>query len=410
MIKITQSQWTAIRLCFILFVEPINYLLHTLVRLAGINLGFTTEFIYGIFAACFLSLVFQNPQKFCRGLIFPLIILALYTFTAIWLGSNFHYVSDAIAEKLFMYCLPTYVALFVVDDYTGMDRVLPKYCGILLLSQLLTVILMSIGSRYFVNTDYQGISYVLLVPITYYVCKEHRNRLDWCLLTLSFAIMLFFGGRGPLLCAVICIAYKILIRQRCKNPILIVTVFVLALILIYNINSILSWVVEISQSYGFRGSILKYMERGDVFSDSGRGTIHAIARSIIADHPLMGIGLGGDRYYLGSYGFKYGNYPHSIFYEIIMHFGYPVGICIFIAVVAIIMKAYRKRNLNRQIFSLLEIFFMGSGFLVLFFSSSYLVSPFFFGLIALSWKLTHYRHDFDNICIKEENQWQRSEF
>lgn len=153
------------------------------------------------------------------------------------------------------------------------------------------------------------------------------------------------------------------------------------LVLFY--ENILQLIIAFSAKYGFSGSIVKYANMGDVFMLSGRDSIGQNAVDIIRDHPLLGVGMGGTRYWLGVYGFKYGNYPHNILYEFLCDYGVVFGLCLFAVLLLNCFIVFRRRSMNPEAYALFEICFFSTGFMVLLFSSSYLFCPLFFAMLAL---------------------------
>lgn len=374
-------------MCFVIFFEHINYFTHTCFKILHLPSTYTTKLMLIVYLSAFAYVVLKRIRKAASALILPLIIVVLYLICKLLLLDNFHYVSEAISEKLFLYGLPTYIVIYVMDDFDEIDTVLSKYCMLILFSNTLAICLERFAPAYFVETDYQGISYGLLIPFVYYTCRRNRKTTDYAIATLTFVLLIFFGGRGPIICALITLLYK-LFEQADENKFLIIAIGIIIFILFTYYESILGQIVRISEKYNFSGSIIKYYELGDIFSDSGRNNIQNITKEIIKDHPLYGCGLGADRYYLGKYGFKYGNYPHNIILELCTHFGVIIGIAIFATLLFCIFKTFTNRKHNTGAYIIFEICCMSTGFAVLLFSSSYLTSQLFFAMLAAMLKFT----------------------
>ncbi|MBP3360160.1 MAG: O-antigen ligase family protein [Clostridia bacterium] len=327
----------------------------------------------------------KRITKAAPALLVPLIISVLYVVTMLLLEDNFHYVSEAINEKLFLYGIPTYIVIYVMDDFDEIDTVLSKYCLLILFSYSLAIFLERFYPSYFVETDYQGISYGLLIPFVYYTCRRSRKTTDYFIVGFTMILLIFFGGRGPIICALLTLIYKLFERAD-ENKFLIIIIGVVIFLLLTYYESILGQIVRISEKYDFSGSIIKYYEMGDIFSDSGRNNIQDISKKIIGDYPLFGCGLGADRYYLGKYGFKYGNYPHNMILELCIHYGVIVGAALFITILIGIFKSFANRKRNTGAYIIFEICCLSTGFAVLLFSSSYLTSQLFFAMLAVMLK------------------------
>ena len=163
---------------------------------------------------------------------------------------------------------------------------------------------------------------------------------------------------------------------------LVLVILLVSILLFYFYDDILNIIVSIAKENNFAGSIVKYAELGDIFSDSGRNEILEVAKEVVQERP-WGSGLGSTRYLLGVYGFKYGNYPHNIFYEFWCDYGIIVGTILLIALIVSILRTFRLRTLNKTAMTLFEICFFSTGFLILIFSSTYIFCPMFFAMIAI---------------------------
>lgn len=381
------NKWlSAFATCYIIFFEYVNYFVHAVFRVINFKLGFTTALLVAIMLAFLTYLIVTNFVYGWRALVFPIIVACLYYFSIMSNHAGAEHITKSITEKLFLYCIPTYIVIYLITDYKIFYKMLEYFCIGILCSQSLSIFCMTYLPHKFVETDYQGISYGLLIPFIFFVCKEKYNSKIITLISITAFLLLFFGGRGPILCAFICVFYKLCLNvNKNKGWIFILALGSLSFFLMY--ESILDVVISISKENNFAGSILKYAESGDIFSDSGRGDILNYARQMIADYP-MGKGFGSTRHWLGEYGFKYGNYPHNIFYEIWCDFGVAVGSLIICILIAYIYKTFQSRKINPEATAMFEICFFSSGFLILLFSASYILCPLFFAMIAVIQRIT----------------------
>lgn len=384
--KTINHQLNAFAVCYILFVEYINYFAHSVCRVTGLIWGYTTPFLVGMVLVWTIILTWQKREMCWRAYVLPIIVGMLYVMSLFYNRMGAEHISKAIGEKLFLYCIPAYIAVRLISDYKVFYKMLEYFCVFVLATQVLSIFCMTYLPDKFVKTDYQGISYGLLIPFIFFVCKEKYNPKIIALFSITGFLLVFFGGRGPILCAFICVFYKLCLNvNKNKGWIFILALGGLSFFLIY--DNILDIIVNISKNNNFAGSIVKYAESGDIFSDSGRSGILSCARQIISDHP-MGSGFGSTRYWLGEYGFKYGNYPHNIFYEIWCDFGVAVGSLILCILIAYIYKTFQSRKINPEATAMFEICFFSSGFLILLFSASYIFNTLFWVLISVMQQIT----------------------
>lgn len=368
-------------ICYIMFFEHINYLVHAVLRVIGLQVYNVTITLLGVSIALLLYLIFSNFMKAIPILWFPILVSILYVISLYMNNKGENYIQEAISEKLFLYCIPTYIAVRLIGDNEKFYGILEKFCFLILIGETLAIICMTFLPDRFVETDYQGISYALLIPFVLFACKPKYNGKIIIVIIYTALLLLFFGGRGPILCALICLIYKLFLNVN-KNKVWIFALIFGGILFVFLYDNVLDLIISISNKYEFAGSIAKYAEMGDIFSDSGRNEIIEIAKQIISERP-WGNGLGSTRYWLGVYGFKYKNYPHNIFYEFWCDYGIVAGTALLIALIVSMFKTFKSRSINSTSTALFEICFFSTGFLILIFSSTYIFCPMFFAMIAV---------------------------
>ena len=343
-------------LCLSAFFDQINLLLHLLFRILGLQNTFTTELLI-LLNLTFAVLVIQKYRhNAINSLLFPLIIAVLYFVTYFRLGSNFGYVQSNVTEKLFLNSIPAYIVVYLIPECIDIKKVLKTVSIAFLVFVGVEVILKNIGSPLSISMDYQAISYATLIPIIFFVCEEKKGVLEYLAIAIGFTILVFFGGRGPIICGLVCVLYSMLNDVRKKKwKILLIVLLIIAGYFTY--DYIISWVVSTSNRYTFAGSILFYNNRGDLFSDSGRYDIYNIGLNVARDSALIGRGLGADRYFLGLYGFRFSNYPHNFFIEIWIQFGFIIGTMIIIILLKRILQMFLSKSSFGGEFRLFEICF-----------------------------------------------------
>lgn len=369
-------------LCFILFFSQINLALHLLFDSLGIGSGFVTEALYLVYLLVFSSILFLNNKRILGALIYPTILFVLYLFSYMSLGNNFIYVDENVTSSLLLFCIPTYIAFYIVKNLSYLNKALNVFCNFLFLINIIAIGLSNIMATSYLFSDYQAISYSMIIPFVFFACKDKHSFLDFLKMGLILLVLLFWGGRSGVFCALVCIAYR-LIKNDSKFFVKSLYIIIISALLMFFYKDILSWVITLSNTYEFGGSIAKYSNLGDIFSDSGRSAIFNISFEALKEMPFFGYGVGADRYYLGVYGFKFGNYPHNIFVELLLHFGYVVGTIFIILLLKLIFNGFKFIKLQKGKGEIFEICFFSTGFLVLLFSSSYLISPLFYAMIAL---------------------------
>ncbi len=380
-LKYSSEKKESFAICYIMFFEYINYLAHSILKLLGIQIYHVTIALTVVGMFLLLYLILKKQAIVLPVLALPLIVAGLYFLSLELNVDGADIIREAVFEKLFLYCIPTYIAVRLIGNYEDFYDMLGKFSVVILITQTLAIFCTTYLPDRSVYINYQGISYGLLIPFIYFVCKEKYNGKIIATIVFITFLMVFFGGRGPILCAFLCFLYKLLLNIK-KNKIWIFVLFFGGIMFLLLYDDILDIIVSIAKENGFTGSLVFYSNRGDVFSDSGRNEILEVAKEVIKEKP-WGSGLGSTRYLLGVYGYKYGNYPHNIFYEFWCDYGILIGTILIIVLIVSIIKTFMVRTANPNATILFEICFFSTGFLILTFSTSYSFCPLFFAMIAI---------------------------
>ena len=118
---------------------------------------------------------------------------------------------------------------------------------------------------------------------------------------------------------------------------------------------------EILINYGISSRTLDLLMQDNIHL-SGRDVLYQIIIKNIAENPILGIGLAGDRKLLGTY-------SHNFLIEILSGFGVVIGGTI---IVLIILISYWNFKSSDEIYSNLFLIWFSVGFLPLLVSGSYL--------------------------------------
>ncbi|MDB2074988.1 O-antigen ligase family protein [Clostridium paraputrificum] len=228
------------------------------------------------------------------------------------------------------------------------------------------------------NSSYMSEAYTILphvCMVIYFMLKDHKI-IDILLSIIGAILLLSFGTRGAILQLLLFVICYIVIFRKYKRKLLIVSIFILAAIIIF--FTFHFWIEQLNKivmSVGLSTRIIDMMSSGDIFASNGRNELHQVIFNAIRNHPLIGEGIGADRYYIGSY-------VHNILYEFWISFGIPFGTLIMSLLSIVIVKSLLVKE-EEDLKEFKMILFMVA-FFKLFMSSSYLQEPFFFMLIGMS--------------------------
>jgi len=132
-----------------------------------------------------------------------------------------------------------------------------------------------------------------------------------------------------------------------------------------------SGIVQVNQAS--EGALIYKIFKNTVTDSNGRAEIWSMGLDIIKAHPLTGVGFGGD-HIIASFHFTRYSSIHSVFLEILINFGIPLG--------SVILYVYLKRFFNcikksTNHYAVILVVAITTSFLVkLFVSSTYLDNMF----------------------------------
>lgn len=237
----------------------------------------------------------------------------------------------------FFYWLPTGLFAYTISD----KRILLS--KIYRLSFVITALMLSIFAWYILigskndAVDYNmQFSYILVFPLIIHIDKILRKFSSKILILviIEFAAILLYGARGSLFCIASFFILKFLFsRNTAKQKFIYILVLLVAIGTMFLINNNMS----VLSNFGLNSRFLSYASEGEVTFTSGRDIVWLEALSMIQNRPLLGYGIGGeyyemsirmDKYLFNDYLVISSTSPHNGFLEMIMCFGYPIGIIV----------------------------------------------------------------------------------
>ena len=303
----------------------------------------------------FFKIIWQSKLKINYGYILLLIFIvsALYMISflrGVPFNSVLQYYFFTIYGLLLMYFTFTVKKLDVLyDEFQKKSFYIS-----------LVAILIIFSNR--ANNPYNmRFSYILSIALYFQTIKLINN---FKITNLFFVVMdlyliLIYGSRGPLLCYCIFLIIYIIFN---KNNIYIKFFFCSFILFVYMyFDKIIMFISGVMSRFNITSRTL-YLMVGDLSHNSGRDIILGKTKELIQAHPIMGLGVAGE--------FKYMiEYPHNIFFDLLLHWGVILGTALFIFLLVLIIKSFIKATNKKR---MLLLVFTCYGFVALFFSGTYL--------------------------------------
>lgn len=225
-------------------------------------------------------------------------------------------------------------------------------------------------------------SYMLLFPTLLHIIQIEKNKLYIVLVLIEVTVIVLYGSRGALFCIMAFLGLwfsfsRINTAKKLFTKMTLLTATSVIAISIYtNADSVLSYL----WSSGYSSRTLNLLLSGSGLShDSGRSLIHKMVWEQIMEKPLLGWGIYGQASFMNTY-------SHSIFLDLLLEYGIPVGGFICVMIVLLLIRGVYKNITNIKYYLL----FLCGGFLPLLVSGTYLQTPIFWLLLGLSLPAKHF--------------------
>lgn len=304
-------------------------------------------------APMILAIVIAFSRQTTRFVVGYLITMFLLIITIAFHPDNTPFVISQGTRFLLPVVLPSFLCLTTLRDYDVFEKTLYVVSWATLAFVLLYVFGFFTGV-FFISDYNMPFSFACVLPfVSFY---SHRKYYDWIIVAFLFVVVLAIGARGAALSMA---AYVIvdLFQRKSKWRIAVLIAVIIFIMLLPLINN---WFDSINIS----SRTLNILYEGDITTDTGRSYIRNLFLNELMEHPLLGIGLFGDRLHEGI------AYCHNILLEIALNYGILLGSALIILGIVKLVSLYlrvgsEKRNQIIKYFCALFLPFMTS--------SSYLI-------------------------------------
>jgi hypothetical protein len=346
---------------------------------SGSMVQLTSKVLVGFFYLIALPAVLRRSK--IKLLTAYCVSIFIFGLNYLFFDENWPYITSIIFPFFFT-CLPTFIYSFSIRDWTVLKRVM-KNASLLVFAVGLIIGLLVFTSNASVGTYSMSLSYYMLLPAIVYM-DEFLDKFtirSMLITSLSLLIILALGSRGAIMCIGLFIALKLVNMGRTLNYKTIFIYFLAILTILFMwffFETIMETLYDVLLEFGIRSRSIQLFLREEVHL-SGRDSLYETLLEEIADNPLFGVGLAGDRLILG------GRYVHNVFIEIFANYGVVFGFVLIVLLFILIFNALFFRS--KQLSSLITIWFC-IGFVHLIVSSSYLIDFKFWIFLGLASKIS----------------------
>lgn len=327
-----------------------------------------------IVAVIIFTLRYVKNRVELRDIAFVICCIFLYFAHMTFYYNNYPYLLEILPKFLFV-VLPFFL-LGIVCDIDKCINVLVKISLAYVILGVLYYYYVTFvaGTFEMISEDEMGIAYQFLphVLLLLYATFRKFNILYLAGFVLGLFMILGTGNRGSILLISLFFAFCFFFGTK-GNKCLKIIVIVIALLVLTNLNAIIEFLSDLLGEVGMSIRILQMLEGNEIADDNGRLAMNSLINNAKLNSPILGYGLCGDRTILGIY-------CHNFYNEIIISFGWIVGLIIFSSVLILIIRSFLSCTSQDQRFFLFLL--ICCGFLKLFLSNSFLEERYFFFLLG----------------------------
>lgn len=342
--------------CAVFIQSPLILIQHVLIDVFMMNPDSTTLYRVVFTAVPMLYAIFlsikRKPKLFLLAyFITGLLLLA----TMVFFPQNTPYIKYEGIRFLLPVVLPSALCLASVKNIESSERALVLMSWISAALVFVYVIAFLRGSILFESYN-MSFSYGCLLPM---IALYYKKTLPSILASIIlFLTVIAIGSRG----AAVIFVFYVLADSLLSSSKSSLFALIACVILLASLSLFSTWLGDL----GISSRTLNLYSEGDLISyDAGRGEIYESFSFDSIEHPLIGIGLYGDRYYTG------GGYCHNVLLEICIDFGFLLGPIIILFLLFKMIRLFFSipKGLKRVL-----LMYLAVGFLPLMVSGSYLQS------------------------------------
>lgn len=273
----------------------------------------------------------KAPRRF---LLVYLATFSILLFTLVLFPENQKYLMLEAMKLTLPVVIPSFLCVTCVKDYDTIERILYVVSWFSVIVAMIYAVQLFSG-RYIFSKYSISFSFTLLLPTL--VLISHKTLLSYIAALFLFVLIVFLGSRSAAIVIVIYAYIEILFNK--KN---MVTVAIVSFVAVVSLPILIGYF----EQYGVSSRTLSILqsEEGLVGHLSHRDEIYDLCISKIQQNPIMGIGLYGDRLFLG------GSTSHNVILELLLDFGVFGGSGVILYLFFYFIHTFLKSSHSRKVY------------------------------------------------------------
>ncbi|WP_394238257.1 O-antigen ligase family protein [Niallia oryzisoli] len=341
---------------------------------SGAMVQLLSKGLVGLFFLYALPVVLKRRKFTVLGIYFTSLFVFLLHF--LFFPENRVYIGE-ISVSFFLMCVPAFLYSLCLHDWKVLKDRMKKTSWFVFVFGLIAGIQIVVGGAA-AGTYSMSLSYYILLPAILFIDEffEKFTLRSLFVAFLSVLVILALGARGAILCIAVFILFRIIrpyAKFHYRRILLYLAILVSTLLVFVNLERILVTLNGFLLKFGITSrSVMLFLNNEEIHL-SGREKIYHYVLGEIAAHPVLGVGLGGDR--VSGLG-----YSHNLFLELGSNFGVILGGILSLVLILLIVRSFFLKNKAK---SQMVVIWLCLGFVHLMVSGSYLIEMKFWILLGL---------------------------
>lgn len=404
-LKNLDIDYLALTVCLLIAFNPIkNVLILSVRKVIQLPLHIDVIILYSLACFTIFKALLEIKQTKRDILILLVLLLCILLATLIITGKqNSAFLLDIYIQTLFSFVVG-YTFCRNIDNYHRLKIYLECTSIVLIITQVFSIFILK--ENILMNKTYSQEQAYILLPAVIISLNSLFDKITLVHLVNFFVgicLIFMMGTRGPLVCILLFILVRILLKtmQIKRKYIIIGSVMTVTYVVYTYFAKLMKIALKISENLHLSTRSIIQILNGSFFTDSSRNVLKIFSIKLIQERPLLGWGMGNDRLKLANmfhYDDAIGWYPHNFFLEILVQFGVIIGFCFIVCIAYVIFVNVFSKQISydeKNVF----LIFLAIGFFPLLFSGSYMTWTLFWAFLGIGVSGILYEKEHRNATI-----------
>ena len=347
------------------FITPVFQVYFGLVNTSGVTL-----IIYSMTLIIFFYMTIRYRLFSIKKIIIYTFIMFIMLFNYVFYENSREYIASENMILIYLFFLP--ICIFMISSITNWGNILTissKYSKWAIIISVLILVLNLSDSLNYMEFSYGLLPFMCLLLVD---SLENYKFSKVLYLISGSIVLLLFGARSPLLFLICLLVYWVITNlSKTKGLIVSLTITASVFFVLSNIGLIFEYLSKVNIK--MNSYILSNLLAGEFFASDSRVFIYDESKEIIKNMGFKMYGLFGDRM------LTTGVYSHNIIYEVLISFGWILGMVFLLGLLGTILTAYIVSKKER----LIVIAFTFALFARYFISGSFVMEQMFYIYISI---------------------------